>query len=622
MTLPRRGNRRAGERRRAERRASPAQASAFDSWYLLWGDHGDAAQQTGGASMPGGASSAAESSYLAREAQRLVRHTGHVLPRILRTYVAARAALGLALVLLPWAAVFLVGGRLPWPMLLLSLAYAGQALSLWLLEGARDEPAPANRLLLGQWLGTIGVDLLVFSLLRLVDAQPQLNYAALLVLPVLMAGVLTSRLAALATAAGVTLVLLASVWLDAQADTDILLPLSQAGLAGAGMFLVALLASELAMRLVGEERSALHSLELARQQTQLNRVVIEEMTEGVLVVDRSGRLRAINPAGRVLLGAAGQVLELPCAMADAPGLAGLRQALQQAYALGRWPESAREQLLVPSEGEARAVQVRARFTRRHNIGPGGAPPEDICVLFLEDLRVVRSRQRHDKLAAMGRVSAGIAHEIRNPLAAISQANALMLEDTLSEPQARLARMVGDNAARLKRIVDDVMAVAPGAEHQAVVIDASAEVAQACEEWCRTAQAEVRASHRLELVLPSQPMPVMFDMEHLRRVLVNLLDNAARHASDELGSVLVQLAPVTGQGLVRLSVASDGSPVEPEVERHLFEPFFSTRSRGSGLGLYICRELCERHDASIEYRLAPQGERHRNQFSVVMRAVRA
>jgi len=555
----------------------------------------------------------------AREAQRSGGSGGDTRTRILRTYVAARAALGVALVLLPWVAVLLVGGRLPLPLLLLSLAYAGQAVSLWLLKGSQAAAPAGSGLMRRQWLATIGVDLLVFALLRLIDATPQLNFSALLVLPVLMAGVLTTRLSALATAAAVTLVLLGAVWVDPRTEAEFLLQLSQAGLGGAGMFLAALLASELSLRLAGEERSARDSLELARQQTLLNRLVIEEMSEGVLVVDRAGQLRAVNPAGRQLLGEAGAELSLPCPMAEVPAFQGLGHALRQAYAQGRWPDAAREQLLTPAEGEARAVQVRARFTRRRDIGPDGQAAEDICVLFLEDLRVVRARQRQDKLAAMGRVSAGIAHEIRNPLAAIDQANALLLEDGLPAPQARLARIVGDNVARLKRIVDDVMAVAPGADDQRVVIDATAETGQICHDWRRTAAPEQAAEPRLSLHLAAEPLRVLFDPEHLRRVLVNLLDNAARHASASPGAVQVVLARVPTAPLVRLSVASDGEPVAAEVERHLFEPFFSTRSRGSGLGLYICRELCERHGASIEFRRGPASVRHRNVFSVVMRA---
>src|SRR6185295_4748112 len=103
----------------------------------------------------------------------------------------------------------------------------------------------------------------------------------------------------------------------------------------------------------------------------------------------------------------------------------------------------------------RTVQVRARFTRRSGIADEATLPEDVCVLFLEDLRSVQARMRQEKLAAMRRVSAGIAPEIRNPLAAIAQANALMLEDPLPAPQHKLARIVEDNVERLKRIVDDV-----------------------------------------------------------------------------------------------------------------------------------------------------------------------
>lgn len=613
-TERRRQNRRQRERRQGDRRQLSPPTTSFDSWLTPWGEPSRPAVPGAG-----GRDTLSDSTYVARESQRLGQPGGNPRARILRTYIAARAALGLALVLLPWVAVLLVGGRLPWPMLLLGLAYAGQAASLWLLKVGDPVLTVGGGLMRRQWLATIGVDLLVFTLLRLMDETPQLNFSALLVLPVLMAGVLTTRLSALATAAGVTLVLLAAVWIGPRSESEFLLQLSQAGLAGAGMFLAALLASELSLRLAGEERSARDSLELARQQTLLNRVVIEEMTEGVLVVDRAGRLRAINPAGRQLLGDAGADLVLPCTMDDVPALTGLRQALQQAYAQGRWPEAAREQLLTPAEGEARAVQVRARFTRRRDIGPDGQAPEDICVLFVEDLRVVRARQRQDKLAAMGRVSAGIAHEIRNPLAAIDQANALLLEDGLPPPQARLARIVSDNVARLKRIVDDVMAVAPGADDQRVVIDASAEAAQVCGDWRRTAAADLAAGQRLSLDVADAPMKVLFDPEHLRRVLVNLLDNAARHASSAPGAVQVVLARVPTAPLVRLSVASDGEPVAAEVERHLFEPFFSTRSRGSGLGLYICRELCERHGASIEFRRGPASVRHRNVFSVVMRA---
>jgi two-component system sensor histidine kinase PilS (NtrC family) len=218
---------------------------------------------------------------------------------------------------------------------------------------------------------------------------------------------------------------------------------------------------------------------------------------------------------------------------------------------------------------------------------------------------------------MGRVSAGVAHEIRNPLAAIAQANALLLEDELAPTQRRLAAIVADNVERLRRIVDDVLEVAPGVAPQLQHIDATSVVGTAVAEWARTNGVGIGPDRRLRTELPPLPLVVVFDPEHLRRVLVNLLDNARRHADDSAGAMLLRLAAVD-DGHAVLSVFSDSAPLPPEVQGHLFEPFFSTRSRGSGLGLYICRELCERYGASIEYRSRPGAERLRNEFAVTMR----
>jgi two-component system, NtrC family, sensor histidine kinase PilS len=256
--------------------------------------------------------------------------------------------------------------------------------------------------------------------------------------------------------------------------------------------------------------------------------------------------------------------------------------------------------------------------------------------------------RQDKLAAMGRVSAGIAHEIRNPLAAIAQANALLCEDAATPTQQQLTKMVADNVKRLKRIVDDVMEAAPGAVTDAAVIDLNAEVAAACSDWAQSAAllqgdaavlkvelavaphsgvntgANTSANASANAIANASPtgnastvIGAAFDAEHLRRVLINLLDNARRHATDAPGSVHVRVI-VLDDASVQLSVSSDGPTIPFEVERYLFEPFFSTRSRGTGLGLYICRQLCEQHGASIDYRLRPAAESNRNDFFVNLR----
>jgi two-component system, NtrC family, sensor histidine kinase PilS len=393
---------------------------------------------------------------------------------------------------------------------------------------------------------------------------------------------------------------------------------TQAGLAGIGVFMIALLAGEFSGRLVREEMAARGSLEIARQQAQLNRLVIDEMSDGVLVIDRRARVRAANPAALRLLAASGMVDAAPFPLHSNDAWSALQAALELAFEQGSWPESAREVPLLFDGGHTRTLQVRARFTRRRPLeGDGeGAPPEEFCVVFLDDLRNVQSRTRQEKLAAMGRVSAGIAHEIRNPLAAIAQANALLLEDVLSNEQQQLARMVADNVDRLKRIIDDVMEAAPGAPTEHRVLDALTAVRAVCIDWARTVQLQLGPDSRLQLELPPDALTVSFDHEHLRRVLVNLLDNARRYASETPGAIRVRLTVLDERG-AELAVASDGETIAADVERHLFEPFFSTRSRGTGLGLYICRELCVRHGANIEFRPLPGGQRHRNEFRVTM-----
>ena len=218
---------------------------------------------------------------------------------------------------------------------------------------------------------------------------------------------------------------------------------------------------------------------------------------------------------------------------------------------------------------------------------------------------------------MGRVSAGIAHEIRNPLAAIAQANAVLSEDNDGPAHDRLTSMVASNVERLKRIVDDVLEVAPGAATAGGAIDSRAAIAAVADEWQVAKGLDDGESCPLRIELPGEELWVRFDAEHMRRVLVNLLDNALRHASGMPASVRLRLATRDARE-ASLSVASDGPAITHEVERYLFEPFFSTRSRGTGLGLYICRELCERNGAKIDFRRLGAGHAYSNEFVVSLR----
>ncbi len=630
------GERRFRERRR-ERRAVTADESFFgafvstrDSLLPDESRRADDAYDAGVAPFESSLASSGfepvDTGFMSSPTAPQVQSGAAAFERTYGAFLAARAALGVAL-MLTLGVAGLFGLRPSAAVAIVSVAYAALSISMWLLPRVRKPPTSRGlaRLSGRQWLATIGADLVCFVALHLLAPGSSLNYAALLVLPVLMAGVLTPQLPALATAAGATLALLGTAWLAVLAGGDAALQMTQAGLAGSGLFVVTVLAGGLAARLAREELTARGGLEMARQQARLNRLVIEEMQDGVLVVDRRGRVRAANPAARRLLAPDGMSRPAPFQLRGVPAWQALVATVERAFGEAAWPEAGRDVVLQFAAvgqsglGAQRTLRVRVRFTRKRE----PLSVEEFCVLFLEDVRNMQARSRQEKLAAMGRVSAGIAHEIRNPLSAISQANALLSEDSTDPAQRRLMQMVSDNVERLKRIIDDVMEVAPGVVLEVGVIDATAQIAAVCSEWARSAGVGIGGSAGdgdgglLRVSLPAEPVGVLFDAEHLRRVLVNLLDNARRHAGQAPGAIHLRLDSRRDDQAF-LSIASDGPPIPPEVEPYLFEPFFSTRSRGTGLGLYICRELCERYGASIDYRLRAVGEARRNEFFVDMR----
>jgi len=246
-------------------------------------------------------------------------------------------------------------------------------------------------------------------------------------------------------------------------------------------------------------------------------------------------------------------------------------------------------------------------------------------VFMQDQREIQARIRAEKLASMGRMSAAVAHEIRNPLAAISQANALLTEELSDPAQQRLAHIVGQNAIRLENIVKDVLHLAqvstPGADSSAQRLDLTESATRICRDW----SVQHPAASGIALSLPGELPIVRFDAEALRQILINLLDNANRYASHRSGSIQVCAEVTTIDGPKRriaLRVWSDGPVLDAWVEQHLFEPFFSSESRSSGLGLYICRELCESHGASISYdrseRLLADQSVPGNEFSVIFK----
>lgn len=350
----------------------------------------------------------------------------------------------------------------------------------------------------------------------------------------------------------------------------------QAGLFCTGFFAVAISARLLARRVIAnEELARRRGLDLQNQML-ISQRVIEEMQDGVLVLNQSGWVRQHNPRVEKLFGLSGS--------ADF-SLAQHSSELAQGFVA--WlADPALSTCLV--RVSASGLQLRATFVAIESA-------ERDVLVFLEDMGRLQAQAQQLKLAALGRLTANIAHEIRNPLSAISHAGELMLEERREEIQERLLRIVLDNTQRLDRIVRDVLEVGRRDRAQRESIRLAQMLPAFIEEFL------VKEKIAAEIVCFECPagLELQFDRTHLHRVLWNLLANALRYSRQTAGSIRLVVREGRHPGRVELHVSDDGAGVDEAMREQIFEPFFTTHHRGTGLGLYIARELCEANEAQLE-----------------------
>ena len=347
------------------------------------------------------------------------------------------------------------------------------------------------------------------------------------------------------------------------------------GLTSIGFFATGISARLLGRGIIAQETLARQrGTELAHQ-LHISEAVIRDMQDGVLVVDADGRIRHHNPQAVALLDAD-----------DGTGryLATLSPQLAEHFIAWR-DDIGRSDTNLRSPHSGRLVRARCRSS-----GAGG-----FTLIYLEDMGRIEAQARQLKLAALGRLTANMAHEIRNPLSSISHAAELLAEDTQNDTERRLARIIGDNTQRLNRLVAEVMELGrrdrASPEHFFLDGFLSAFVDE-------HAVSDPTIKRRIVVASPAA-VEVCFDRSHLHRVLWNLLTNAMRHASAADGAIQLQVQPTDSAKPVELHIIDDGPGIAAEQRGQVFEPFFTTHGSGTGLGLYIARELCEANGAQLD-----------------------
>jgi two-component system sensor histidine kinase PilS (NtrC family) len=352
----------------------------------------------------------------------------------------------------------------------------------------------------------------------------------------------------------------------------------QAGLLSVGYFATAWLAHTLAQYTQASERlAAQREIDLANLE-QVNQLVIRDMQDGVLVVDGNAVIRQFNARAERLLGPIVAERHEPSLVEYAPVLAARFEI---------WRQQAGGEA---DGGVPLGQSLTARFV------PIGRSRQAGAVIFLEDQSRVQAQARQLKLAALGRLTANIAHEIRNPLGAISHAAELMKEEpAVNDTTRRLLTIIHENTLRLDRMVNDVLRLNRGERAHRERFKLVDFLKTFVEQF---AQIEKVDPAIFAIELAADP-DVLFDRSHLNQVMWNLCRNALRHCRRERASIRIRVGLERWAGIVELNVVDDGPGVAPELRSQLFEPFFTTAAGGTGLGLYIAREVCDANGATLD-----------------------
>ena len=354
-------------------------------------------------------------------------------------------------------------------------------------------------------------------------------------------------------------------------------------------FATAWLAHSFAKRTLKSEALATQREVDLENLAQINTLITQEMQDGVIVVDRNYKVRHHNQQAEGLLSLDSQAWYAKSLEECAPELANL---------MHKWVTHSLEGASNTIKFHWFDRELRLRFMPVADNRNQGA------VIFIEDWSQMQAQAQQLKLAALGRLTANIAHEIRNPLSAISHANQLLQEDASNDVTSqRMLQIIADNVERMDQMVKDVLELNRRDRTKQELINLGHFIEDFHHHFC---QVEKVPESVLKIESSSSPIFIEFDKRHLHQILWNLCRNGWRHCKQRDGSLRITIIPHQQSKNIQVHVSDDGPGVEDINTTHLFEPFFTTESTGTGLGLYIARELSEANGASLKYAGSDQG----------------
>jgi two-component system sensor histidine kinase PilS (NtrC family) len=383
----------------------------------------------------------------------------------------------------------------------------------------------------------------------------------------------------------------------------------QTGILGAILFATSLYIQAVTDRIYKTALIADQQAKSIADLEKLNNEIIQRMRTGVVVVNHAHEIVTMNSAAKSTLGPILANLDLDGADLDGPNLDRPEQIIDSKPKL---PDALGAQLKLWKINPQRQPQPIRIPTSNKQVQPNFAflrpELESDVLIFLEDNRQIVQRVRQMKLASLGRLTASIAHEVRNPLGAISHASQLLKEsDTASSDDKRMIEIILDHCNRVNMIIEDVLDVSRHDETSAQKI--------VLKSWLEDFIENYKTTHdqwdEIELDIREPDTQVHVIAGQLEQVLNNLFDNGLRYSKKNSGQATLQiiagLDSKDGYKQPYIHVIDDGVGIDDTDEGLLFEPFHTTESSGTGLGLYISKELCEANQSHLSFSKTKAGK---------------